>query len=511
MRKNNFLGLMATAVIFCFLTVLSCSKDDGCETKTYYLDKDGDNYGAGAPTTACKTPTSTKGKYVTQSGDPDDTNADIFPGCVTTNYYADNDGDGFGAGNPIASCVEPVGKFSTLNGDPNDNDDNIGPQCTLVFYLDEDNDGFGVGEPLLFCANPDENMYTDFADAFDCDDTDPNINPDTQITYFPDVDGDGFGDAESKDVFSLSSCEEAPEGFVTNDEDCDDNDPSKNPDAADITYYPDVDGDGFGNDALPDTRSACANAPAYNYVLQGGDCDDNNAGINPAADDLPNDGIDSNCDGVAEAIIWNGPLVPFSKAANANWVDNPANHDQLTEKVSFTRTTEGYITNIVWWTNEIGVIPTEGEDLPWEYKGRKTNPPMANVGNAEPFGGPYGVRWAILEQGSDTPAWDNFNMYGTLGEETNFYSLNNIATMCYLLDINVEIVDVVDEFGVNGNNQEAIDYSTSSLQYLVGKTLGVWLVEENIYFTLTFDDLSTIGFGGGVMSYSRSSNPFSNN
>lgn len=455
MRRINFFGLFAIISGLGFLTLVACSKDDGCETKTYYLDKDMDNYGISRPTMACKPPTASVGQYVTQSGDADD------------------------------------------------NDPNINPGCDLVFYLDEDNDGFGVGEPLTFCENPDDTMYTDVDTAFDCDDGNPDINPDVFITYYPDTDGDGHGDPNGETI-SLPGCDSVPEGFVTDNTDCNDNNPLAYPGAENITYYLDEDDDGYGDDSNFDTRGACEPVAEYNYALQGGDCNDKDPSINPDAEENPNDGIDSNCDGAAETIIWSGPTVQFNKAANANWVDNSLNHDQLTENVALTRSTGGYITNIAWWANVIGATPTETEDLPWEYMGRKEDPPVADVGDTEPFGGPYGVRWAILEQGSDTPAWDNFNMYGTLGEETNFYSLNNIASICFLLDADEEVVSIIDDFGVEGSFEETTDFDTHSLSSLVGKTLGVWLVEENIYFTLTFETLSNINIGGGPMSYTRS-------
>lgn len=342
----------ASFISIALFVMISCSNDDGCTTKTFYLDMDMDSFGAGTPTTACIAPKATIGQYV------------------------------------------------TISGDTNDNDPNINPGCDLVFYLDEDNDGFGVGEPLTFCENPDEDSYTDNDTVFDCDDTNPNINPDTT--------------------------------------------------------------------------------------------------------EIANDGIDNNCDGIAlvEAIIWTGPDMQFSKpGGEINWVDGTQFHDQLTESVSLTRSNNRFITNISWWANVIGVAPTENEDLKWEYQGRESEGPVADVGTAEPTGGPQGVRWAILEQGAETKAWDNFNSYGTLGDPTHFYSLNNITAICDLLDSNTDFIRIIDDFGIEGDNEEYVDYDTLLFQSLKGKSLGVWLVEEDIYFTLTFDSISQ---SGGDMAYTRS-------
>ncbi|MFM7016926.1 MAG: T9SS type A sorting domain-containing protein, partial [Bacteroidota bacterium] len=63
---------------------------------------------------------------------------------------------------------------------------------------------------------------------------------------------------------------------------------------ASTVYYADVDGDGYGN--TNSTSNSCSGAPS-GYVAQGGDCNDNNANINPGATEICNNGIDDNCDG----------------------------------------------------------------------------------------------------------------------------------------------------------------------------------------------------------------------
>jgi hypothetical protein len=59
------------------------------------------------------------------------------------------------------------------------------------------------------------------------------------------------------------------------------------------TYYPDVDGDGYGDSNNP-TQSC---NPLAGYVLIGLDCDDSNAAINPGARETC-DNIDNNCNGI---------------------------------------------------------------------------------------------------------------------------------------------------------------------------------------------------------------------
>lgn len=85
---------------------------------------------------------------------------------------------------------------------------------------------------------------------------------------FYDADGDGFD--------------------VCND--CDDSDAS----VTIITWYPDADGDGFGDADLP---VVSCESPGTGYTNDNSDCDDSNAAINPSAVELCDNGIDDNCDG----------------------------------------------------------------------------------------------------------------------------------------------------------------------------------------------------------------------
>jgi len=62
---------------------------------------------------------------------------------------------------------------------------------------------------------------------------------------------------------------------------------------APITYYSDVDGDGFGDNSI--TQEACT-APA-GYVSNSTDCNDNSAAINPESTEICNS-IDDNCNGI---------------------------------------------------------------------------------------------------------------------------------------------------------------------------------------------------------------------
>lgn len=62
-------------------------------------------------------------------------------------------------------------------------------------------------------------------------------------------------------------------------------------------WYVDADMDGYGIDSAETNISSCTK-PEGHYVTRAGDCDDTDAEIHPEAEDIPDDGIDQNCDGV---------------------------------------------------------------------------------------------------------------------------------------------------------------------------------------------------------------------
>ncbi len=138
-----------------------------------------------------------------------------------------------------------------------------------------------------------------------CGEEDTGSPSDATISYvwFQDSDSDGYGSPDS-----TTESNTQPDGYVDNNDDCDDTDASIYPGAPEecdgidnncdgsidegITniFYPDEDGDGYGDSLTP--TALCSDESGY--VDIDGDCDDTNADINPDADEYC-DGIDNDC------------------------------------------------------------------------------------------------------------------------------------------------------------------------------------------------------------------------
>lgn len=171
------------------------------------------------------------------------------------------------------------------------------PDCTeQTWYQDNDGDGYGnPNQTQLACSQP--NGFV--ADNRDCDDNNSNL-PTTESMDGIDNDGDG----------TIDECDECPAEIPNNntDDDCDgfvdECDDNSQCGAGEIcingncetatTYYKDNDGDGFGDAS---NTTTAGNNPPNGYVANAGDCDDNDASINPNATEIPDNNIDEDCNG----------------------------------------------------------------------------------------------------------------------------------------------------------------------------------------------------------------------
>jgi len=190
---------------------------------------------------------------------------------------------------------------------------------------DQDNDGYTA------CNDCDDNNAAINPGAAEiCDGIDNNCNGQidegfTLNTYYADNDNDGFGNPNS----FIQRCSQ-PQGYVTNNSDCNDNNNAINPNATEVcdgidnncngqvdegltltTYYADADNDSYGN---PNSSVQRCSQP-QGYVTNNSDCNDNNANVNPAATEICGNGLDDNCNGQVDEGCNATPLVSINDIA----------------------------------------------------------------------------------------------------------------------------------------------------------------------------------------------------
>lgn len=210
-------------------------------------------------------------------------------------FYADNDGDTFGAGSIVNLCsvdavTAPTG-YSVNNTDCNDGDPTKNAQ--FDFYVDADGDSFGTGSLVSTCAVDANTPPINFSlNNTDCDDADATKN--AQFQFYVDADGDTYGTGDLVSVCAVDAVT-PPNNYSVNDTDCDDADAAKN---AQYPFYVDADGDTYGSMTIENVCAVNASTPpGAGYVLDNTDCDDTLASVHPGAVEIGYNLIDDDCDG----------------------------------------------------------------------------------------------------------------------------------------------------------------------------------------------------------------------
>ena len=322
----------------------------------YFRDRDGDGFGnPGEPTIACVLPIgyapsdrNNDLQVTPDEVDCDDQRPSAYPGApeVVANQidencdqaeecWYDGDDDGFGERPPAGqigttqtsspgdlACIGVL--VSGTQDDCDDGDDSIRPntveRCdpadvdedcdgaaddddaeplnTTAWYFDGDADDFGGNaDPFFRCDRP-----VGYAPRTgDCNDASSTINPDgDEVCNGFDDDCDGGSDDNDDPAVGTAINYLAPAQSGAR------------------TWYPDADGDGYGDNAV--NLVLCAAPPQY--VSRSGDCDDDNPEVRAGAVEIFADGVDQNCDGddacrldadndgFGSTAAANAPLVP---------------------------------------------------------------------------------------------------------------------------------------------------------------------------------------------------------
>ncbi|MCB9618259.1 MAG: hypothetical protein H6724_02270 [Sandaracinus sp.] len=243
---------------------------------------------------------------------------EVMNTCVSCDV-PDADGDGFAAqacgGADCDDTDRDVNPDATEICDPEGFDEDCDP--STFGDRDDDDDGFVDARCCNLdrcgddCDDGDDSVRPDSVEVCNRrdDDCDGSVDESVSVPGFVDEDSDGRGDGDRPAM----ACPGSPR-FSTVGDDCDDDDPARNPaqvevcdgvdndcdDRADeqaraVPWYPDTDGDGFG-DASATPTTSCGRPEGH--VLNAFDCDDTRSTVSPRAAEQCN-GRDDDCDGVA--------------------------------------------------------------------------------------------------------------------------------------------------------------------------------------------------------------------
>ncbi len=335
---KNILMSFFTALAFMGASWITtaCSSDEGAQC----IDNDNDTFGLNCD----------------PGPDCDDSNASVNPAAAEScGNQIDDDCDG-DTDEDCPVCIDEDNDTYGDNCDPgldcNDSDATIHPGADEICnQVDDDCDGdTDEGDICASCVDEDKDGYGQNCQlGDDCDDTNASVNPGAD-EICNQVDDDCDGDTDEDEVCPScvdndsdtygQGCDKGP--------DCDDSDPDVHPGA--IEACDDVDND---CDDETDEDGVCgdcvdADQDGHNAIsdtcVNGDDCDDTNADVNPDASENPRNNIDDDCDDeVDEAIpsphntdfVFNEILIDGTTDQDANGDgDIDATEDEFVEIVN---------------------------------------------------------------------------------------------------------------------------------------------------------------------------------
>jgi MYXO-CTERM domain-containing protein len=295
--------------------------DDGATgLGSWYKDVDNDKYGAGTATMSCGSPGA---GYVNNAADCNDANAAVNPVAAEIcngidddcdllvddkdtvtgagTFYADTDSDKYGdAKSSVTACAAPVGYV----GDKTDCDDKaagVHPGAVEVPYDGIDQDC--VGGDLVDLDG--DGVASTFAGGTDCNDRDVKTNPGGTET----VDGRDE-DCNGKVDDTTDAYDDDGDGYTELGGDCDDAVDTSAPNVIESCNAIDDDCDGVVDEGtvcydddgdcaceVSDVTACVGSIEPTCVVRFGLDCADGDPAVNAQLVEIPNNGVDDDCDG----------------------------------------------------------------------------------------------------------------------------------------------------------------------------------------------------------------------